>query len=134
MSKKAVVGHFTDFDVVWDVYENEPENEILLSQFEKPGVGREWMWCLHCGRVYRFGDFKIAVDATTKRKDKRMKKHLYFVQGNEGILFCPHEGCDGDYLFDRWPWRDRKAPDLGKVYQHPCHDDINLRPSDYVED
>ncbi len=61
------------------------------------------MWCLHCERCYQVGEFR---------------------KGADDLEYCPYDGCDGDTLFNSWPWmKIREAhpeypeiPDREKVY------------------
>jgi len=133
VSRRVAVEKLDGFEVIWEVYENEPENKLLLSQFEKPAEGHEWMWCLHCGRVYRFGDFKTVLETKPQKKDRRMNRHIHFFESYDELIICPYLGCGGDYLSDRWMWRDKKPPKPGEIYNQCCHDDIADRPEDYTE-
>ena len=62
----------------------------------------EFLWCLHCERAYRNGEFRLA----------------------GGLQMCPYEGCDGDTVVDGWGWdqiREKhpeypEIPEKGKVY------------------
>lgn len=75
----------------------------IASEFhvaEKVGSG--WLWCLHCGRAYQHGEFRLI----------------------DGLQMCPYRDCGGDALLDAWPWDDYKSqcdwPDLparGKIYE-----------------
>lgn len=45
-----------------------------------------WLWCLHCMRAFRYGEFRP-----------------------EGKLqMCPYEGCDGGTGIDAWCWDDHQ--------------------------
>lgn len=67
----------------------------------------EKCWCLHCERVYDWGD--------------------YIAQN--GLQWCPYKDCNGDTFMDSWSWNKiREAhpdypenPDYDKVY--PLYND-----------
>ncbi len=73
-------------------------------------VGRkvgDWVWCLHCDRCYQVGEYKLSD---------------YRVEGRK-LQLCPYDDCDGDTVFDAWPWQDYytgagwpQVPDRGKEY------------------
>ncbi len=66
------------------------------------GEKRGWMWCLHCERAYRRGEYRLV----------------------GGLRMCPYEDCDGDTVLDAWPWSVVRrhnpdyppVPERGKVY------------------
>jgi hypothetical protein len=70
---------------------------------EIKGIRRgAWVWCLHCERVYRAGEY---------REDR-------------GLQYCHYPDCDGDTVMDSWEWESiRQAhpeypeiPERNKVY------------------
>lgn len=55
-----------------------------------------YIWCLHCGRTYRDGEFlKTAVG------------------GFRDYQACPYEDCDGDAVIDSVPWEDIRRDNPG---------------------
>lgn len=55
-----------------------------------------WVWCLHCERCYKIGEFKtIAPDKTLKRAGI-----------TSDLQICPYEDCDGDAVFDTRLWKE----------------------------
>jgi hypothetical protein len=65
-----------------------------------------WRWCLHCERVYLVG---------AERLVRRRR---------EVLRLCPYDGCEGDAVFDSWPWVQvleahpeyPESPERGKLY------------------
>jgi len=61
------------------------------------------LWCLHCERAYKWGQFREI----------------------DGLQYCPYDGCDGDTVMDGWRWEEiveanpdyPDVPVLGKVYE-----------------
>ena len=83
----------------------KPKVDIL--QFDHPYVGianqNSFMWCLHCGRCYRFGEHREVV--------------IGRAGGKHAILdMCPYPDCDGDTMFDAFPWWGKSDPERGVVY------------------
>lgn len=62
-----------------------------------------WVWCLHCERCYKVGEF---------RKEK------------DGLEYCPYPDCSGDTLMDSFPWKALKE-------KHPEYPDIPERDKEY---
>lgn len=70
----------------------------------------EYLWCLHCYRAYRWGEYRVI----------------------DGLQMCPYDGCDGDTFVDGWTWdsvregnpKYPKVPKLGHVYE------LNRTPGD----
>lgn len=64
----------------------------------------KYLWCLHCERTFKEGEYRINPDY--------------------GTHDCPYEGCDGDDFGDFWDWENvrkghpdyPKTPENGKVY------------------
>ena len=42
----------------------------------------DWLWCLHCERVYQAGEYREI----------------------DGLQMCPYDGCDGSTVLDGWTW------------------------------
>ncbi|MGH8093985.1 MAG: hypothetical protein ACREIF_11005 [Chthoniobacterales bacterium] len=70
----------------------------------------EYLWCLHCYRAYRWGEYRLI----------------------NGLQMCPYDGCNGDTFIDGWTWESvresnpkyPKIPKLGHVYE------LNRTPGD----
>ena len=62
----------------------------------------EWVWCLHCERCYKVGEYKDV-----------------FVRGfyDEVYQLCPYPDCDGGPLdASLWDVANYGEPERGKVY------------------
>jgi hypothetical protein len=61
-----------------------------------------WVWCLHCERCYKVGEYKLVVVGKRKK---------------EVFQLCPYADCDGDWE-DAYLWDFQKygEPERGKVY------------------
>lgn len=74
------------------------DREKILIEDVKP----KYLWCLHCNRAYKYGEFRQVGD----------------------LQLCPYSGCDGDTVFDAWDWEKFMAadselpeiPEFGKFY------------------
>lgn len=60
-----------------------------------------WLWCLHCERAYRHGEYRLI----------------------KGLQMCPYDDCNGDTVMDGWSWDDHKPdidhwPDMPKKNVH----------------
>ena len=55
----------------------------------------DWLWCLHCERVYQAGEY---------REQKKLQ-------------MCPYEGCNGDTVLDAWTWESLREihPEYPKI-------------------
>ena len=78
-------------------------NERIHVLEVKEGIKEgDWLWCLHCERVYKAGEYREI----------------------NGLQMCPYEGCNGDTVLDAWSWSNLKEthpnfPELpirGKIY------------------
>jgi DNA-binding CsgD family transcriptional regulator len=75
----------------------------------------EYMWCLHCERTYKYGEF---------REVKIKPFVVNHVRYEPTFQMCPYEDCDGDAVLDAWEWdRIREShpeypeiPEKGKAY------------------
>jgi hypothetical protein len=63
----------------------------------------EWVWCLHCEKVYQVGEFRLEKD---------------------DLQMCPYPGCDGDTVTDSWPWKAIRE-------NHPEYPEIPERDKKY---
>jgi hypothetical protein len=64
----------------------------MENNIQSEALGRkigEWVWCLHCQRTYKVGEFKS--DSTL-------------------LEFCPYIDCDGDTMVDPIPWEKIREP------------------------
>jgi hypothetical protein len=59
----------------------------------------EWVWCLHCERAYKVGEFRQVKD----------------------FQLCPYENCDGSPL-DVWRWLE--IAQLNNYHEEPCKDRV----------
>ena len=73
-------------------------------EFVVDGLGDRWIWCLHCGRVYKKDEIRW--------------------DSEEGLYMCAYEGCNGDALMDAWGYEEQReargwpeVPEKGVVYQ-----------------
>lgn len=72
-----------------------------IEAFEGRQLG-DWVWCLHCGRTYRLGWYRLVDD----------------------LQMCPYPDCSGDTVMDACSWEEiRKGhpdypvqPVLGQRY------------------
>jgi hypothetical protein len=76
------------------VFSEVDPKKIELCQIKgfSPGA---WVWCLHCWRCYKVGEFR-------------------FVKKYE-LQLCPYQDCDGSPL-DAFLWAGENAPDREKMY------------------
>lgn len=88
---------------------------LLAYEAVKGKPKSEYMWCLHCERTYKYGEFREV------KKKPFVVNHVRY----EPILqMCPYEDCNGDAVLDAWEWdRIREShpeypeiPEKGKVY------------------
>lgn len=77
--------------------------------------GSGYLWCLHCQRIYKNGEFR---------------KEIQEIPDGSGQLrtfafqMCPYKGCDGSTVLDGWEWEDVRyyhteypeIPERNKVY------------------
>lgn len=74
----------------------------IFEVFEGWNLG-DWVWCLHCGRCYQAGEYRLDKD---------------------GLELCIYEKCGGDTVFDSIHWEGIRAlhpeypeiPEKDKVY------------------
>jgi hypothetical protein len=78
--------------------QKKPMDRARIIPDEKPA----FLWCLHCNRAYRWGEYRVV----------------------NGLQMCPYDGCSGDTVMDGWTWDSvrkgnpdyPKTPKLGHVY------------------
>jgi len=66
----------------------------------------EWVWCSHCERCYKAGEYRIEV------------------QMRNELQMCPYPDCDGDTVMDAREWNQLcdihpeypKEPERDKLY------------------
>jgi len=66
----------------------------LLAIFDGWKLG-DWAVCLHCGRAYQIGEFRLI----------------------RGLQMCPYSGCDGDTVLDPVHYPFPEPPERNKIYQ-----------------
>ncbi len=73
-----------------------------------------FLWCLHCGRTYRWGEFRE----------------------RDGLQMCPYDGCDGDTVMDGWRWDEVREgnPDYPKVPKRGHVYELNRTPGNIAEE
>lgn len=64
----------------------------------------DWALCLHCGRVYKIGEFRSI----------------------HGLQYCPYPDCDGDAVFDVSHWPRKEDPERNKVYDQSIWGELDL--------
>lgn len=64
------------------------ERSLIFNENPKP----EYLWCCHCNRVYKYGEFRLVND----------------------LQMCPYSGCNGDTVMDACDWSE-----LQKFYGYP---------------
>lgn len=78
------------------------DREIVFTEDPKP----EYLWCMHCGRVYDYGKFRLV----------------------DGLQMCPYPDCGGDTVIDAFAWDHFRlgfeteypeVPVVGEIYQLP---------------
>jgi len=85
------------------------DRERILG--EKPGG---FLWCLHCGRTYRWGEYREI----------------------NGLEMCPYDGCDGNTVFDGWRWEEVRegSPDYPKTPKRGHVYELNRTPGNIAEE
>lgn len=74
----------------------------------------DWVWCLHCHRVYQYGEYRTEPGGFIRNG----------LGCDEAVLqVCPYDGCDGSPL-DLMPWADLRGC-------HPEHPEIPERGREY---
>ena len=74
----------------------------------------DWVWCLHCERVYQYGEYRTVPGGSIRLGDGWESAELQY---------CPYDGCDGSPL-DLWEWDKVREghpdypilPERGKEY------------------
>lgn len=74
----------------------------------------DWVWCLHCERAYRYGEYRAVLGGSVREGDS--------FEGEE-LQLCPFEDCDGSPL-DLWEW-DKVRSD------HPDYPLVPKRGQEY---
>lgn len=95
-----------------------------------------WVWCWHCGRAYKRGEFKWSEPLEAARDERELMRRLKFfkwvvrsfgvVPDSEPYEMCPYEDCDGVAdEHDRTDWEVVRehhpeypvVPERGVVYR-----------------
>jgi len=77
----------------------------VVEFFEGYEVG-DWVWCLHCERCYKVGEYR-AVPLPREDRTGALRE----------IQLCPYQDCDGSAVLDAILWsrfregRERLYPD-----------------------
>ena len=58
------------------------EKKIHVVEVKEGIKEGDWLWCLHCERVYKAGEFRDI----------------------KGLQMCPYDDCNGDTVLDAWKW------------------------------
>lgn len=61
------------------------ENAHAITTFVGRKLG-DWLWCLHCTRVYQAGEYRLTSDGY--------------------LQYCPYEDCNGDTVMDASKWEN----------------------------
>ena len=67
-----------------------------------------YLWCLHCNRVYKSGEFRLkpsqwcAEDTVVFRKCNMPQDIIEMAL--EPVEMCPYDCCEGDVIGDGIPW------------------------------
>lgn len=66
-----------------------------------------WVWCLHCSRCYRVGEYKLV--GCFKFECKRANPDSCTIDDcKHKLQSCPYEDCDGTPI-DAWPWKEHRG-------------------------
>jgi hypothetical protein len=80
-----------------------PAGPIELEGFHGD-CDAKYLWCLHCERTYRPGQYRIAE--------------------SDGMEFqmCPYDDCDGNVVIDAWDWEKVRVTEAGtpRYPEHPA--------------
>jgi len=76
--------------------------KVHRDEIFNEGKRSDYLWCLHCERTYKRGEFRSV----------------------GGLQMCPYDDCDGSTVLDGWDWaqiRDNhpeypEVPEGGVVY------------------
>lgn len=58
----------------------------------------KYLWCLHCERTYKRGEFKV------ERIKSFTVDHVRYDPGD--FEMCPYPDCNGDAVLDAWEWEE----------------------------
>lgn len=64
----------------------------IITMFGDAYQVGDWVWCLHCERCYKVGEFRVVLTVMDRGRIV------------EGLQMCPYDDCDGDAVIDAWPW------------------------------
>lgn len=78
---------------------NKPIHVVEVKEGIKKG---DWLWCFHCERVYKAGEYHETDD----------------------LQMCPYSGCDGSTVLDAWKWE-------GLREGHPEYPQVPIRETLY---
>ena len=85
--------------------------------------GEEYLWCLHCHRAYKRGEYRWqpsqwSAEDTVVFREEQVEQDVQL----ETIVLCAFPDCDGDVEWDGIPWEEiRKShAELPEVPQRDC--------------
>lgn len=78
---------------------NSTGEALIIKDLEGYSIG-DWVWCAHCQRVYKVGEFR----------------EINIKGGIEQL--CPYSDCDGSAVFDAWHWGGTFEPERNKFYDY----------------
>jgi len=86
------------------------DRELIFGSSSASKSG--YLWCLHCERTYRYGEFRLV-------KVRGFKYHGWGPPDHE-LQMCPYSDCNGDTVLDGWKWEDVREghPDYPEVPEH----------------
>lgn len=75
----------------------DPEN-LDRDKVLKAEDRSQYLWCLHCERTYRRGEYRLVRD----------------------LQMCPYPDCSGDTVIDGWDWAKvrEELPQYPEVPEH----------------
>jgi hypothetical protein len=102
------------------------DRELAFGKESIPASG--YLWCLHCERAYKYGEYRLeylgfsAADLKHMRRCRVSEEDITDAQ--KPLQMCPYLGCDGSTVLDGmdWDWvrgyhpEYPEVPELGCVY------------------
>lgn len=88
-----------------------------LRMFQSDAALGDWMWCLHCERAFRLGEYREV------EGDRVRSGQFGDDCGAEVLQLCPYDDCGGSPI-DWWTWAQIRSyhsdypdvPERGKEY------------------
>jgi len=88
-----------------------------------------YLWCLHCERAYKYGEYREVASQWNNRAGIRWLRRQGESEEDiavmlEPLQMCPYPDCNGDSVIDAWNWEQilakhsdyPKVPVAGVVY------------------